>query len=82
MDVNGKPTLAYLELQAIRKLAAFRIIGATQRKLNQFAREYTFPDGSILLIKRGKGESYIAKGGICDCVSILRVNSFGKATMA
>ena len=74
--------MAYLELQAIRKLAAFCIIGATQRKLNQYAREYTFADGSILLIKRGKGESYIAKGEKCDCVSILRVNSFGKAEVA
>lgn len=80
MAFVGKPTLAYLELQDIRKLAAFSIVGANIRKLNQHAREYTFTDGSILKIyKAGRGESYLNKGGLCDCVSLLMVNAFGNA---
>jgi len=75
----GNPRLSYLALQEIKNLSAFSIQGAELRKINQFAREYTFPDNSVLRIyKSGKGESYLENGGLCDCVSLLRVNSFGK----
>lgn len=83
MAIHGTPTLAYVELQSIRKLAAFSIQGATLRKLNQHAREYTFADASVLRIYRsGRAQSFIRKGGLCDCVSLLRVNAFGNGGKA
>jgi S-adenosylhomocysteine hydrolase len=45
-------SLALQEYYRIRTLAAFTITNATRRNVNQYVRDYTFPDGSRLHIFR------------------------------
>jgi hypothetical protein len=78
MAIHGQPTLAYLELKAVRNLPAFNIVGAKVTKLNQHARQYAFSDGSVLKITRHYIESYLSKGGLCDCSSYIHANTFDK----
>ena len=70
-------TQAYLELQRVRKLSAFNIIGAARaRKLNQHAKRYAFGDGSSLdFHKKGFAISRRADGA-CDCIAKTQVNTF------
>jgi hypothetical protein len=70
-------TQAYLELQRVRKLSAFDIIGATSaRKLNQYAKRYTFADGSSLTFHKGAFAISRNASGLGDCVSQVNVNTF------
>lgn len=70
--------MAYLELMRIRNLSAFNLIGAKMRKINQYARGYTFLDGSTLrLYKDGRGQSF-RPDGLCDCILQLQTNAFGR----
>jgi hypothetical protein len=70
--------MAYDELQRIRKLAAFNVSKeASKKRLNQYAVKYTFPDKSILkLYAGGRGQSWASEGANCDCVSLIRANTF------
>lgn len=74
-----KSHMAYDELQRIRKLPAFNVSNAALKKrVNQYAVCYTFPDKSILKIyAAGRGQVWASKGANCDCVSLIRANSFG-----
>jgi len=71
--------MAYDELQRIRKLSAFNVSkAAIKKRLNQYAVSYTFPDSSILKIyATGRGQVWASAGANCDCVSLIRANSFG-----
>ena len=70
-------TQAYLELQRVRKLSAFNIIGAARaRKLNQHAKRYTFADGSSLTFHKSAFAISRNANGLGDCVSQVNVTTF------
>lgn len=66
------PNEAYNEYQRIRNLSAFSI-NAKRRNVNQHMREYTFNDGSTLLVYRS-GKAVVPH----MVVGQLRVNAFGR----
>jgi len=55
-------SLALQEYDRIRTLAAFTVVGAQRRNINQHVRDYTFPDGSVLHIFRRGYASATAAG--------------------
>lgn len=70
---------AYTFLQSVKHAAGFNVQGATGRNVNQHMREYTFPDQSKLRIYRAGLAAILKRHALPDCITGLRVNSFGKA---
>lgn len=72
---------AQTEYNRIRKAVAFNIDPiATRRNVNQFMREYTFPDRSILRLYRDGRATVSRDKGDYQTLIIgeMRVNAFGK----
>jgi hypothetical protein len=71
---------AHAEYQSIRNCVAFTINGAKRRNVNQYMREYSFSDGSILRIYK-RGFASVANGPGDYQVTIIgniKINAFGK----
>lgn len=70
---------AYDEYQRIRYAIAFTIADAVRRNVNQYVRDYTFGDGSVLRIFKA-GFAHVVernKGNVVVCGAI-RCNAFGR----
>ena len=70
-------TQAYLELQRVRKASAFNITGAmSARKLNQYAKRYSFDDGSSLTFYANAFAISRDALGLADCITKTQVTAF------
>ena len=67
------------EYDRIRHLSAFNVTEAKPRKVNQYLREYTFRDGSILrLYCKGHASAATGPGEYKTIVvGLIRANAFG-----
>jgi hypothetical protein len=71
-------SLALQEYDRIRTLAAFTITNAVRRNINQYVRDYTFPDGSRLRICAGFASATGPNDvGVLACGAI-RANAWGR----
>lgn len=72
--------MAVAEYHRVRRLAAFNVIGAKRRNVNQHMREYTFPDGSILRLYRDSKATVARAAGDYQTVIVgsILTNTFGR----
>lgn len=71
--MSNPPSLARLELERIKNLSAFSILGAKKHKVNQHMIAYLFKDNSVLEIYK-PGKAILPY----ECITVIKSNCFGE----